>query len=573
MCGFYAKIGSDLCQGSLSNRQLEILSQRGPHCFKSIKSSQIEAYLARLAILNLAGSDETLFIECVEHKYTLFNGEIYNYERLVDMLVSEGVVLNHYTESEVITKGLEYFGNRFLLEIDGMYSFVIIDSRDNTAVFARDILGIKPLYMADLKEGLVLSSQIRIIVEDESFLYRADFDKNCIDSIRVFGSSAYYSSPWKSIKECAPGVLYEFNGSSINASYDFGCTLWNRFLTGATLAARKSSENRTDFWTRNKNKLVDAVTMMYIHGDIKKGGIFASGGKDSALLLAILHKYEPSLQMIVSDERSSEVAFQKKLVAQFDLSCRYFFSTKKTHKEFRKQFISDRDSISIDGANIWLASKQIKEEGVRYVLTGLGGDEVFMAYPSYLKMYILFIFSSLGSIPLRLSCMISGKPFFKFSKNFLNFYFIVRALKYERVSGCRSFEENIERVFSEQIRVVEALWKLKQYYKAFAFLDLIFYTRSQLLKDADWASMAHSIELRPAFLSNQVLEMFFSQPCGRWPILDIRSLLFGLISGFKIRFGSKKGFTVGMKSSLRFGSHRDELNFLFRLIGSRKCEF
>ena len=148
IAGIFNIAGRDEVDGALLRRMTDALAHRGPDGEGFYSAAGIGLGHRRLAIIDLAGGEQPLFNEdrtvCV-----VFNGEIYNFQPLMEELARLGHRFRTRCDTEVIVHAWEEWGEACLDRFNGMFAFALWDGRSETLFLARDRLGEKPLYYAD----------------------------------------------------------------------------------------------------------------------------------------------------------------------------------------------------------------------------------------------------------------------------------------------------------------------------------------------------------------------------------------------------------------------------------------
>ncbi|GAB76643.1 asparagine synthase (glutamine-hydrolysing) [Austwickia chelonae] len=119
----------------------------------------------RLSIIDLEDGHQPLFNEDGT-KVITFNGEIYNYRSLRDQLITRGHNFRTRSDTEVLLHAYDEYGDKMFDHIRGMFGFAVWDTRERELFLARDFFGIKPLYYAPLRDGIVWASEIKCILEN-----------------------------------------------------------------------------------------------------------------------------------------------------------------------------------------------------------------------------------------------------------------------------------------------------------------------------------------------------------------------------------------------------------------------
>ena len=167
MCGFVAIISKEIINKNVSqtfNQLVKINKHRGPDKIKSFNEKKYSIVFRRLSIIDLSNdADQPFFSEDKKIKI-IFNGEIYNYLELRDILKSKGLNFKTKSDTEVILKAYQTWGVNFIIKLRGMFSIVIFDDLKHDVYLFRDHLGQKPLYYSYINNLLVLSSEIKDIL-------------------------------------------------------------------------------------------------------------------------------------------------------------------------------------------------------------------------------------------------------------------------------------------------------------------------------------------------------------------------------------------------------------------------
>lgn len=175
MCGICGKILFDRdnsIQPSLIKNMMDTMRHRGPDDEGIYISNHVGLGHRRLSIIDLntgkqpiANEDSTVWV--------VFNGEIYNYKELRQLLLRRGHVFKTETDTEVIIHSYEEYGEDCVSHLRGMFSFAIWDEREEVLFLARDRVGIKPFYYSLLGNSLIFASEIKAILAEPSLKERS----------------------------------------------------------------------------------------------------------------------------------------------------------------------------------------------------------------------------------------------------------------------------------------------------------------------------------------------------------------------------------------------------------------
>ena len=160
MCGFIAILqNAPIIDIAAARRALDSIAHRGPDAAGEWRERDVFLGHRRLSIIDLATGDQPM--QSSDGRYVIvFNGEIYNFVELRDVLTAEGATFRTRSDTEVILEGYRRWGSGVVKRLHGMFAFVIWDRVRLSAFAARDRLGIKPLCWAMHRGALVVSSTL-----------------------------------------------------------------------------------------------------------------------------------------------------------------------------------------------------------------------------------------------------------------------------------------------------------------------------------------------------------------------------------------------------------------------------
>lgn len=500
----------------------DFMSHRGPDGFGEWWSSSKSIGLGhrRLSIIDLSdNASQPLSTRCGRYSI-VFNGEIYNYEELRSTLESRGVLFSTSSDTEVILEMFREHGAGMLSFLRGMFAFAIWDNVDNSLLLARDPYGIKPLYIADDGYHFRFASQAKALVHGGS-LPKA-ISPGGIVGYYLMGSVPEPFTIYEGITPLPPGHWMKVTCCGAKKSIQYA-SIAQSFVDGAS--APISHVKLEEF-------IRDAVyesLRYHLVSDVEVG-VFLSAGIDSGALLGLMHDAGQrgiKAVTLAFDEFAGTNDDESKLAAH--VAKRYgadHYIKSVSREEFRSdlpKIIDAMDQPSIDGINTWFVSKAASEANLKVVLSGVGGDEIFAGYPSFTDVPRLVAATrAINSVPgaaflanrlARVSGLSNRRPklsgLFEYGGTFPGSYFIRRALYLpDELRGLIS-EDTLELGLQElnmEIALAKSMEPDPVDSKArVATLESTNYMKNQLLRDSDWASMAHSLELRTPLVDFSLL--------------------------------------------------------------------
>ena len=496
-------------------RMQKALNHRGPDDRGIFISDDRQAALAhtRLSILDLSAAGHQPMSINHGRYWITFNGEIYNFQELRSYLQSQGEQFTSQTDTEVLLKTYQYYGQDCVNHLRGMFAFAIWDNVEKTCFLGRDHLGIKPLYYWQSGSILIFASELKAILASK------------LPSINLSAQGLYGYLTTGTVPE--PHTLID-NISCLEAGH---CLFWKQGELSKKsywqIQFASESISLPDAQERVRQGLIDSVKHHFI-SDVPVG-IFLSGGIDSTSIVALARQTQTNklcTYSIAFDETEwNEGNIASKTAKHFATEHTEYKLDAATGKELFLQFLDQIDQPTIDGFNTFCVSQIARQNGTKVVLSGLGGDELFGGYGSFQKIpqmvswqKNLYPISSLLKCGGHLLETYAKKPHLKRIGNWLQ-----RSPKtanaYNSFRGIFSHQEacNIANTLFPDLNINN---QYQQNYipsqpsleDEISFLELSRYMRNQLLRDSDVMSMAWGLELRVPFVDKILLETIASIP-------------------------------------------------------------
>ena len=521
MCGLIAAFTHSTALEPVIRQAMQRMFRRGPDGEGFWQEEGTYLGHRRLAILDLDQRAAQPMQSACGRYVIVFNGEIYNFRDLRDELGKQGVTFHTTSDTEVILALFAAQGAAMLPKLHGMFAFVIWDRMAKRAFAARDPYGIKPLYVATTTAGVLLGSQVKallatgLVSREPSPLGQAGF--------WLLGSVPEPQTWYRDIKAIPAG--------------HYAWIVQGR-MTDSTCWADIGSARRDVPQTLQPDEEVRAQVRAALRESINRHlvadvpvGVFLSGGIDSGALAGLM------VEAGARDMEGVTIAYDEFAGSHQDEApvaaaiAAHYGIRHHVRRITRDEFLTDlprildaMDQPSIDGINTWYASKAVAERGLKVVVSGVGGDELFQGYESFQQLpRMVERWRMLSQVPgMRAAGRLAGTVQAKLSGNARwlhaldwartmgGAWWLRRTLHApEDLPGLMGAELAAEALSGfEATHWVEAMSGVVPLDGKLALgqIESTTYMRNQLLRDSDWASMDHSVELRTPLVDAHLLQ-------------------------------------------------------------------
>ncbi len=528
MCGIAGIFAYNSSADPVDRRELETIrdhmARRGPDAAGSWLSPDGRIGFAhrRLSIIDLSEAGAQPMVSTCGNFVVTFNGEIYNYRSLRQGLEQEGRKFFSTSDTEVLLHLYASKGFAMVNELRGMFAFALLDRRAGSILLARDPYGIKPLYYADDGRTLHFASQVKALLAGGAISNAPD--PAGLAGFNLFGSVPEPFTTFAAIKALPAGsvLLADSRGPYKNYSY------FN--IAEAYREAEEAAPVKPDA-EAVQSALLDSVRH-HLVADVPVGA-FLSAGIDSGALVGLMRDAgQGDIKTVTlgfeefKNSAADETTLAREVARVYGASHAERFVSQTEFEEDFPRILAAMDQPSIDGINTWFVSKAAHELGLKVAISGLGGDELFGGYPSFSQVPRLASKLRLpGALPLIpqafrrvASALLSIKPglnqkwagLLEYGRSIEGAYLLRRGLlmpwELPSLMGKDMAEEGLR-----QLEPLDWLSSMLQPRPASDFgkvatLESTVYMRNQLLRDSDWASMAHSLELRTPLVDSVLLK-------------------------------------------------------------------
>lgn len=528
MCGIaaifaYKPAARRICQDELIRLKTS-MRKRGPDGEGEWINNNQTVGLAhtRLAVIDISESGAQPMHSIDGKTVISFNGEIYNFSEQRRVLIKKGYHFKSNSDTEVLLNLYREYGKQMLTRLRGMFAFAIWDDESSSLFCARDHYGIKPLYYSDDGSTLRVASQVKTLLEAD--IESKEKDPAGQVGFYLFGHIPEPFTLYKSIRSLPAGCALTLNQGNSPTIERYSKI--SEIYHGASF---QHSDKDVD-WDFIEQSLMDSVENHLI-SDVPVG-LFLSSGIDSGLILTLLARagYKQISSITVSFNEYTDLdEDEAPMAARIATTCGARHDTVMIEEsEIRTElttFIDAMDQPSIDGLNTWLISRAASQCGLKVALSGLGGDELFGGYPSFYdiprwRSYFnlgnkipglnVLLHRTLGSfrrMGLQVNPKVVALP--GLAGSWPGAYLVRRGLfmpwELDEILGSELAQAGLEGLNPLQLIESEIEPDPGNGFARTAALESSLYMKNQLLRDTDWASMDHSLEVRTPLVDHVLL--------------------------------------------------------------------
>jgi asparagine synthase (glutamine-hydrolysing) len=532
MCGIAGVIGA-AGAGALTDTEsmLTAMHHRGPDqggTWQSPQSPGTTFGHRRLSILDLSDAGRQPMIDHNNGVVTVFNGEIYNFQDLRTELEQFGHRFVSTCDTEVILAAYSQWGESCMERLRGMFALAIWDPRSETVLFARDRLGIKPLYFTPQGGRLLFASELRALLGVPGVGHSLD-----PIGLQSFLWHGFVSGPGtlvQGIELLDPGTVMRVSAGGQILDRRRYWKLPCPQDAGDAAAAVAAVEQE-----------LDRTVRMHLLADVPLG-IFLSGGVDSSVIAAVAQR-NSSRPVVTFNVRFDEAKFDESPYARdvaqrLGTDHREVLLSEQRFAEHLDDAIECLDQPTFDALNTYFVSRAVREAGLTVALAGTGGDELFGGYASFVDLpRARSAATLLGHLPPRMLRGISsvasrilmgagseipaqtrwGKlaDLLGTCGDRLGMYQVSYAIftrdmqRALTLSGASNLTYGLT---PDRARELRELIAGQSDLSAISSLELASFIGERLLRDTDSASMAVSLEVRVPLLDHVLLESLTRVP-------------------------------------------------------------
>jgi asparagine synthase (glutamine-hydrolysing) len=478
----------------------------------------------RLSIIDLSSGQQPLFNE--DHSVVVvFNGEIYNFQSLMEELLQLGHTFRTHCDTEVIVHAWEQWGEACVQHFRGMFAFAVWDRNKKTLFLARDRIGIKPLFYARLPDGLfVFGSELKSLLAVPAL--SRDIEPCAVDEYFAYGYVPEPRTIFKDVFKLSPGYSLTLK---VGDSACHPKKYWD--VPFKMHAPASEQETEQELIVR-----LQETVKSHMVADVPLGG-FLSGGVDSSAVVAMMAESMNTpvntCSIAFNDPAYDESAFAAKVAARYKTDHHTETVDKDDYGliDTLAQLYDEpyADSSAIPTYRVC----ELARKRVTVALSGDGGDENFAGYRRY--RYAMAEQGVRSMLPMALRKPLFGflgnlypkadwaprifrakTTFESLSRDLVEGYFHGVSLMPDRVRNqlfSDAFRRNLQGYRAiEVMRGHAANAPTDDPLSMVQYLDMKTYLPGDILTKVDRASMAHALEVRVPLLDHQFVEWVSGLP-------------------------------------------------------------
>ncbi|HEX8949930.1 MAG TPA: asparagine synthase (glutamine-hydrolyzing) [Dissulfurispiraceae bacterium] len=370
IAGIYNLRGGEISTDTLKS-MISVLRHRGPDGFGLYSDSRTGLAHARLSIIDLEGGRQPMRNEDGS-VWIVFNGEIFNYKELREVLEKKGHRFLTRSDTEVIVHLYEDHGADCLEHLNGQFAFAVWDREKGTLFIARDRVGIRPAFYTFAGGSLLFASEVKSLFMDRRV--KREIDPLALDQVFTFWMTVPPRTSFRDIFELPAGHYMLIREGDLKI-----VRYWDPdFLPD-------SPPGREDEYAEELRELLIDSTRLQLRADVPVGA-YLSGGIDSATVAALVRHFTSAplrtFSITFHDGTYDESGYQRQVIERLgtvhnEIKC----ACSDIGRVFPEVvWHTEKPVVRTAPAPLFLLSKLVRDSGYKVVLTGEGADEVLAGY-------------------------------------------------------------------------------------------------------------------------------------------------------------------------------------------------
>lgn len=395
IAGFYGQYNQPLLE-----KMHHAINHRGPDGAGTLILSSphripIGLAHARLSIIDLSEfGHQPMTVKCAccqnkslgKHKqlWLIYNGEIYNYRRLRHDLERQGHTFHSNSDSEVLIHLYRQYGPDMLNKLNGIFAFALYDGGTGDLLIARDQLGVKPLYYSETKAGVLFASELKAILMCEAV--SRELDATAIDHYLTYLWCPAPKTMLRSVNKLQPGHAMIIRQGHIARH-------WQYYDIPSVEPLLKGS---FDSIAIDLSHQIQQAVQRQLVADVPIGA-FLSGGLDSSSIVAMMKKLSPDQSidcytiktaMPKQDGFIDDLPYAIKVAKQLGVNLHVVDAQPNMIQRLPEMlFYLDEPQADPAPINALLISEQARRDGLKVLMSGAGGDDLFTGYRRHVALH------------------------------------------------------------------------------------------------------------------------------------------------------------------------------------------
>jgi asparagine synthase (glutamine-hydrolysing) len=558
MCGIAGWVGARGGDRDVLETMLRALEHRGPDDTGRHLGDDVALGMTRLSIIDPVTGRQPMTTDGATAAL-VFNGEIYNYRDLRDELTTRSRCFATRSDTEVLVRAWEEWGEACVDRLRGMFAFAIWDARRRRLVLARDRLGKKPLYYWHRDGLLVFASEPKALLRHPA-VGRA-LDPVALEHYAAFGYTPAARSIFDGIAKLPPGHVATLTGGRLTL---------RRYWTLPAGVAASTTLSVGELKERVRAEVRDAVRAR-LEADVPLG-VFLSGGVDSSAIVACMRELNVRRLATFSvgfgaDASHDELPYARLVARHFETEHHEEVLEPKA-ADLAAAVVRALDEPFADSSALpTLAVAESTARHVKVALSGIGGDETFGGYPRYLGVRLAEAWARVPrvlragpeALARRLPESARSRNVGDWARRFADG--AARPMPQRYIGWTRFFDAPalaalatpaLARVFGGDVEAAHrAAWATRGHADAVDGawrIDLATYLPDDLLTMADRTSMARSLELRAPFCDHRLIEWSLGIPpaikLAGWSLKSLLKASFADVLPAEVLRRRKQGFMI-----------------------------
>jgi asparagine synthase (glutamine-hydrolysing) len=557
MCGIAGLVCLDgrEPQAEQLKAMMDIIAHRGPNDEGMFIEPGVGLGFRRLSIIDLAEGHQPLSNED-DTLWITFNGEIYNYRELREMLLARGHQFKTHSDTEVIVHLFEEYGTDCVNHLRGMFGFVIWDRRKKQLFGARDHFGIKPFYYKRTADTFYYGSEIKSLLKVEGV--KASVRPESLLNYLTFQYVPEPNTMFEDIQKLPPAHCFTLTGDGEFSIRKY----WDPMF--------EPIERPIGHYVEEVRERLQESVKAHMVSDVQRG-CFLSSGIDSTAIAAQMRNIEPIKTFSVGFEGpNNETVIARETAKALGTDHYEKIITKDDFFGGLPKAIWHQDEPVADPSAIALYHvAELARQHVTVVLSGEGADELFGGYRIYREPGSLKALSWLPSgMKKALHAAADGLPTKTFGRNYL--MRATTALEQRFLGNARLFNEESKqhlvnskyqallKTYENPVQIADKFYRHTEHLDPVSrmqYIDLNLWMPGDILMKADKMTMAHSLELRVPFLDKELFELTRKIPVDQriangTTKYVLRKAMEGVVPDFILN-RPKLGFPVPMRTWMK----------------------